>query len=105
MITCILLSDRHCGSGEIIFPKRWGQTKLCDGQLAQHANGRVPFVIMDVSFPNCCDRMLVPLGVRFQGRAGQKEWAVDWSKVDSVVSSSVPGETELGSAGEQPSKG
>jgi hypothetical protein len=45
MITCSLLFDRHRGSGEIIFPKRWGQTKLRDGRRAQGTNGRVPFVI------------------------------------------------------------
>ena len=72
MITCILLSDRHCGSGEIIFPKRWGQTKLCGGQLAQYANGRAPFVIMDVSFPNRCDRVLGPSGCVFKVGQGKK---------------------------------
>ena len=51
MITCSLLSDRHRGSGEIIFPKRWGQTKLRDGHLAQGTNGRVSFVIVDGSYP------------------------------------------------------
>src|SRR3990172_5827698 len=60
MITCSLLFDRHCGSGEIIFPKRWGQTKLRDGRRAQGTNGRVPFVIIDGSDPNRGYPLLFP---------------------------------------------